>query len=365
MQCGKSFHTRVKAKSQKEKELSKMKTKLYLLTALLVLAALMCCPLVGATPYRMYDMKYEVIPTESVPATGHLDIAVFCGQNIFSKSITIQAIAAKSGAIPPAVTNGAMIDPSVPDYYDLSGDIKTVDLNTLGKGEIDLDPGLYLVTLPNGRIGAPEYAIVEITAGATIGAGFWGHAVSTTHDEPVCPNKITIKIATYGMQTVTHHAAVYKTVHHDAEYRYEIVWSGAFDGWCKEVHGYYTPYDFTIDGRKYKIVGDTHASKYKRIFVHGAYDEHVLITPAWDETVGTYIDVRDQVQSVVDAGNTMFVFDNSKNPGGIFNVDGTALLAEITDPAPNQMKTVSLTYDKGCGAADVTKDVAEYQTTIL
>lgn len=70
---------------------------------------------------------------------------------------------------------------------------------------------------------------------------------------------------------------------------------------------------------------------------------------------GSVIDVKQNMQEAVDSGVTMFfLFNNSKNPGGIFDEFTNALLSPIEDPAYGYVKDVSIEYNDGCG---VTKSI--------
>ena len=114
----------------------------------------------------------------------------------------------------------------------------------------------------------------------------------------------------------------------------------------------------------YVYVGAGHGD-YNRVWINHPWPGHwdfqyvaPVEHPAVYETVctGDYIDVTGILQNLVDTHHSTFVFDNAQNPGGIFDGEGN-LLAELTDPAPGQVKTVSIDYTPRC--SDPTKITAQ------
>jgi hypothetical protein len=77
---------------------------------------------------------------------------------------------------------------------------------------------------------------------------------------------------------------------------------------------------------------------------------------------GHVVDVKHEVQAVVDSGVRSFKFDNGQNPGGIFSTDGT-LLQQIEDPAYGFTKSVAITYKLNGVTKVIVKD--EYQTITI
>jgi hypothetical protein len=133
-----------------------------------------------------------------------------------------------------------------------------------------------------------------------------------------------------------------------------------------------------------EIVVDTPAYEETVIDKEG-WDEIIVDVPAWTETIehpaetivihhpaethqeqrcNEMIDVTGAVQSVVNGGNYRFLFDNSKETGGIFMPDGEALLYGIVDPAPGFVKSVTISYNDGCGTEN-TIHASEYDVIDL
>jgi hypothetical protein len=319
-----------------------MKNNLYLITALLVLAALMCCPMVGATPYRDYTMKYAEI-TPDVNVVGYLYIQALCFDSTYSNTVILQRVDT-AGA--PAVTTGIV---SVDTYnlYTPLGENETLRLSPTAAYDEALVPGTYSLKLTDGNNEVPEYAVVTIVAGQKTEIHFQGHASSRTDTvpTPVCDGKITIIDAQYGNdsgnchqiiitdkaawdETITdteawdetivdsqaydetvidtaaydetiHHNAVYTTVHHNAVTHvihhpaisevpayYTVSYTGYHNGNCKIAQNGQA-YDFIVCGVKYKIVGNGDYQYTYHPVVPGtsAYDETVIDQAAWDEQV--------------------------------------------------------------------------------
>ena len=53
---------------------------------------------------------------------------------------------------------------------------------------------------------------------------------------------------------------------------------------------------------------------------------------------------RASFQAVINNGQTVFMFDNGMNPGGIVAIDESAVFAQIEDPAYGTVKTVNIQY---------------------
>ena len=69
-----------------------------------------------------------------------------------------------------------------------------------------------------------------------------------------------------------------------------------------------------------------------------------IVSAQYGDPEGTMADVTGNVQTVVDGGQTVFMFNNAMNPGGIVNVDQTQVLSAIEDPAYGTVKTVVINY---------------------
>lgn len=247
--------------------------------------------------------------------------------------------------------------------------------------------GNYTITLPQGTGSAAgvytegvgwtgnlhaEVAHINVKAGQTTYFTFIGNSVPTS--DSACAPKYTIIEALYCGETeshITHHAAIpavpaYYTVAQAPSHQ-ECSWWGwnyhchtIYDGDCENVSGPW--FDFKVGNQKYRFVSH---GDYQSTY-HAAVPE----VPARDETVidhqgGCASGVKESVQSTVDSGFTSFLFDNRPTNGGIFSADGSTLLEEITDPAPNIRKHVSITYNAGCGTSDKTIEVMEYEVINL
>ena len=69
-----------------------------------------------------------------------------------------------------------------------------------------------------------------------------------------------------------------------------------------------------------------------------------IVSATYGDPEGTMADVTGSVQTVIDNGQTVFMFDNGMNPGGIVAVDESAVFAQIEDPAYGTVKTVNIQY---------------------
>jgi hypothetical protein len=138
-----------------------------------------------------------------------------------------------------------------------------------------------------------------------------------------------------------HHDAVTHVVHHDAEtHEVTIVDKEAYDETVTDTE----PWDETvIDKEAYDET--IHHDAVTHVVHHDAetHTEQVCTT------VGSFVDVKGAVQSVVNGGNTKFLFDNRPENGGIFATDGTTLLYGLGDPSYGIVKTVTIDYQDGCG----------------
>jgi hypothetical protein len=217
---------------------------------------------------------------------------------------------------------------------------------------------------------------------------------------------------------VTHQVTVIDTPAQPAtQDTYQIVTGNTFTGYAKEQSN---NVDFTIGTHKYHIVGNyvPGAVKYLKTPGHAAipavthqetvvdqpaYDETIVDVAAFDETVidspavpavpevpaipavthvvhhaaqthivhhaavthteGAVIDVKAQVQAVLDLGIQNMKFDNAQNPGGIFSTADNVLRAQINDPAYGQVKNVHIEFTVDGVAKTV--NAAEYEAITL
>jgi len=191
-------------------------TTIYLITALLVVAALMICS-VGAVPYRDYEMKYAGI-THDADATGYLYIQVLTFESTYSNTVIIQRVDT-TGA--PLVANGIVSYDTFKLYAPI-GENQTLTLSPTAAYDISLAPGTYSLKLTDGNNERPEYAVVTIASGQKTEIHFQGHAVSRWN-EKVTPvgQGLLITRALYGATVTTDGTPAIDEVHH-TEYRYII-----------------------------------------------------------------------------------------------------------------------------------------------
>ena len=69
-----------------------------------------------------------------------------------------------------------------------------------------------------------------------------------------------------------------------------------------------------------------------------------IISATYGDPEGTMADVTGDVQAVINNGQTVFMFNNGMNPGGIVAIDESAVYAAIEDPAYGVVKTVNIQY---------------------
>jgi hypothetical protein len=119
-----------------------------------------------------------------------------------------------------------------------------------------------------------------------------------------------------------------------------------WNGNCEETYG--GNYDFKVNGQKYRFDenGDDVYTFHPATQGSAAWDETIVDTSAVE---GGCAQVTQNVQQAVSAGATRFMlFNNAKNPGGIFDI-GQNLVSQIDDPAVSIVKDVTITYNNGCG----------------
>jgi hypothetical protein len=364
---------------------------------ILILVAMIAAVLVPVSAENVYvdhnPALYDVLP---VHAYGYVVFYIRAGGSAQDLNVWIKNDAVNATFDPYYNPDKSVIEGQNPHFKKIA-----VLANGESKPEL-LASGCWTAYIQKGNGDQMEEQHFIIGGGATEGVQFLGSAVSSV-DTKVCHPVYKITDAKYGSggcyeviiidvpawdETVEHpaethvvyHEEVNRTVHHDAVTHQEFIVDGhyrvthhewkwesghfvekvkctnpAHEGWhvqtaaCTEVYGHYV------------TVVDT-----------PAWDEVVVDTPAWSEIVtdkepwieiihhpavthkeqmcNEMIDVTSAVQSVVNGGNTMFLFDNAQNPGGIFGPDGTTLLYGLTDPAPGFVKSVSILYTDGCGS---------------
>ena len=154
----------------------KTRSKLMMITALLVFAALIGCTLASAHVYvPQYQDKY-VNPSDSDTPVGTGDVYVTtrCMNNLMDSPIIIYRVDTNL-----TFTNEHTISASdaVKLITDLN-DNETMDFSIDGHQDYPLAAGQFVFELVNGDRGNPEYAIVNVVQGNTYHITFLGHAAS-------------------------------------------------------------------------------------------------------------------------------------------------------------------------------------------
>jgi hypothetical protein len=223
---------------------------------------------------------------------------------------------------------------------------KNYDVPDNANLEIDgLPAGNFTATLDNYNVpDETAHFVIATSQQDPTRVAFIGQAASQA---PVHVPVITILRATYGMTTeqCTQIPAVTHIVHHPAVAAYYTV--------VQAQHGHGNQnYWFSTHG-------DDQYTYHPSV---SAWGETVIDVPAHTDcvTLGNYIDVKANVQAALSTGHTSFLFNNAQNPGGIFDITTTNLLSQITDPAPEQVKNVVITYNVD-GGTSKTITSREYQ----
>ena len=221
------------------------------------------------------------------------------------------------------------------------------ELGVNGLYDTRLPAGKYQVVLPIGQgsdVNQPntwkqETTEVTIIPGQRVDVNFIGAGQACgAGEEPAATCKIVITRAQYG----------------DIDCHTEEV--------CEDVSNEVTQWLYFSHGTWHvRCNNPAHSGTHHLQFTcnHGTHEA------CHDEEVctGSNVDVTANVKEAVNKGYSSFVFRNDRSPGGIFNTGSTILLSTIADPAPGQVKTVTITYSK-CGVAK-TITAAEYTTITL
>lgn len=418
-----------------------MNAKHIILVALILVLAVSPALAVGQY-YENKVVDYNLVAEyNSMPesAYGTLRGSLRCGDNILTPEIGVR------NDLTPEV--GFTMFPIAPD----------------GTFEFQLIPGTFTLYLPDGNGGQPEYSHATVSARQISypEIPLLGHAYTTDGDDAQVVEskphaKFVILFASYGkttctmervwigpvthtipgteawtetiidspatpgtpavMHTVHHpatpaipawdetivdspeqpdtyieHPAVTHTIHHDASYKNvgrnggEYEKHGSTYTYVGAFHGDYIRLTEAWD----EVVVDTPAwveTVHHSAVTHNVHHSATPAIPAWQETVvdipatpgnpevshtvfhpagepvvvvdkpgywkstpdciGGYEIVTREIQTIVNDGLTSFVFDNRPIPGGIWDHVGGVLLQQIDDPAKNQVKRVFITYTK-------------------
>lgn len=223
-----------------------------------------------------------------------------------------------------------------------------------------LAAGKYTLMLKDGNGGQPEYSTVTCVAGAGVvrpESELLGHAVA---GEPSQKCDITVIRASYGAfeERCGEYYLQYRVRGHWDTHERCVCDHRNWRGQCTEGH-IETVYEWD-HSNSWSSWSTSEPSRYSEI---PCYDKQSRSSQDC-ETVGGYTDVTSNVQAALATDRTSFVFDNSKNPGGIFDITSTVLLSTIEDPAPGIVKHVSIEYSDCSG---IQKHISgeEYQTISL
>ena len=319
--------------------------------------------------------RYEnkIVPTEKDigDGMGALYISDLCHCGIFSSTMNLWRV---SDTTPVGYSSGALIEKENFDLYDTNRTPDAIiSLDLSGKFDDRYAPGVYAVELLDGNGGQPEYAVVAVFLNGQSEIRFTGHAISGGGD--VCQPVYTIISATYGYghcTEITLHHGNYNRVEtlvvdHHGDYNTNHQYVGNNNGDYTRtgypghyVYHYVAPTSHTVytfqnvgQGNGDWILKPHHSG-------HDANDYQYIAPSQACQTDGTIIDVMTAVQDAVNQGYTQFQFNNSQNPGGIFDSSATHLISQIADPSSGYLKTFSITYSNGCGSTRIVTG-QEYQ----
>jgi hypothetical protein len=228
-------------------------------------------------------------------------------------------------------TNGNIVSPEFANLFTPIGNNKTIQFDHNGHYDnYNMKPAIYLITLDDGNGGQKEQAIVQVFAGYKVTVTLIGHAVSMG-DGSISVDTYNIIKATYG---ITQCSQVVDVAAH-TEYRYKKYFWSSWSSWSNN----------NPSGCNYREETCQVAATYKTV------------------CVGETIDVTQNVKTAVEQGKLSFLFNNSKQPGGIFDVTTTNLLSQINDPAPGIVKNVMIKYQKN--GVENTIHTMEYEVITL
>lgn len=223
-----------------------------------------------------------------------------------------------------------------------------IEISAAGYYETKLAEGKYTIVLPDGNGGQPEIVHV-ICEGYPAGMVYTdrpllGHA-ATAPDAPVEePDVIEILDAKYG-----------KIVLIQAAYDEQVLVAPAH---VEHRH------DAAIFGHTNYVDGPKHGNWFAQL-----HQDERMVAAVYNTVhhnavyAGAIVDVKAQVQAAVDAGHRALKFDNAQNPGGLFDANNNALLAQIADPAFGIVKEIDIDYKLNGIAKHI--DAGEYQVINL
>jgi len=282
-----------------------MKTTVVAIIAMVLMAFCVMPVAASNADNDLYTSKYADIDP-GFATTGGITGAVRCHDNLLTKGVTIT---------------------------DPAGIVSPLELRADGTFDlIGMAPGKYVINIADGNGGQPEQATVTVRAGyiSFLESELLGHAVDGSSTEEL--DTIVVLNATYGMQTIVIDSPAVPAVPGVPGVPVHYVDVGMHHGdYMKGMFG------------TYYYVGHNHG-KYDRIAAIPAVPAIPAI-PAVTHIEGQYADVRAEVQEAIDGGAREFVFNNAMNPGGIVNVDQTAVLVAIEDPAYGQVKSVIINVE--------------------
>jgi hypothetical protein len=306
-----------------------------LIAAILMVAVCIAAPAMAANE-PSYVSKYAAPPVESnQDGCGTLYVSLLCHNGVFSNSFIIQRVDPKGIEF----TSGSRVDKEFAALFPALGDNMTYAMPLVGSWDDRFAPGTYLLTLPDGNAGQPEYAVVTVAEHYPSSVSFQGHAISSSNplirlrpmsvnswidgadvnlnglkvvkDEQiivpestkqVCQRVKVVDVAAYDEQvqtsaawdeTITDVAAYDETVHHNAvTHQITVTDSAAYytivgdhdthTGNCKETNG---AFDFQIGNKKYRIGSGQGYDLHYLYHPAVTHQETVVDAAAYDETI--------------------------------------------------------------------------------
>lgn len=243
--------------------------------------------------------------------------------------------------------------------------VQHVDIGPEGKADIRVPANTYAVCYATDHGSGYDPSTwrmtcqdVPVSAGQSAQVTFIGPGSTCTANAPEASCQIKVELAQYGAITCNEECHDEIDVPAHDEYRvrgyWEVIWTpwGPFRQWHHV--SFWGPWS------------DEQYSHWNEIPFGDKQVQHVSATyhEVCEEVCsGSYADVTSEVQEVVNTGHKSFLFDNSKNPGGIFDVSGETLLAAIADPAPGQVKSAMIQYSR-CNVQN-TVTAQEYEVITL
>jgi hypothetical protein len=323
-----------------------MNDKNCILIAAILMIAVMAAPAMAANE-PSYVSKYVPIVPDTGDGCGMLYVSLYCHNGIFSNSFIIQRVdpTGISGYV-----SGNTVTKEFAALFPALGNNETYDMPLVGTWDDRFAPGTYLLTLPDGTGGQPEYAIVTVAEHYPSSVLFRGHAISGG-GEPA-PRLISIISANYG-KAETHEEYKYMISPAVAAY-YTVVEVGDHHGNCEETNGH--DYDFMVGNQKYeKRSGDDQYTYHAA--VAEVDSDWVTSIPAGKHQIaertvidGVMADVTPFFQTVLHDVTTSVTVTDPAGADYAWLHAIQHVQAGFVDPAPGIAKGIVITYTINGGA---------------